>query len=54
MEVNFGYVKSITIGVNLDENLRPKESGILSVNKTSFQQGTVMDLDGIQKLRESR
>lgn len=43
MEVNFGYVKSITIGVNLDENLRPKESGILSVNKTSFRQGTVMD-----------
>ncbi|MBO5474047.1 MAG: hypothetical protein J6A08_09715, partial [Lachnospiraceae bacterium] len=31
MEVRFGYLKSVTIGVNLDENLRPKEAGILSV-----------------------
>ncbi len=43
MEVNFGYLKSVTIGVNLDENLRPKEAGILSVNKESFRPGSIMD-----------
>lgn len=43
MEVNFGYVKSVTIGVNLNENLRPKEAGILSVNKEPFRAGTLMD-----------
>lgn len=26
MELNLGYLKSITIGINLDENLRPKEA----------------------------
>lgn len=43
MEINFGYLKSVTIGVNLDENLRPKEAGILSVNKESFRPGSIMD-----------
>lgn len=43
MEVNFGYLKSVTIGVNLDENLRPKEAGILSVNKEPFRSGNIMD-----------
>lgn len=43
MEMNFGYLKSVTIGVNLDENLRPKEAGILSVNQTQFRQGTLID-----------
>lgn len=43
MEVNFGFLKSVTIGVNLDENLRPKEAGILSVNQTAFRPGTIMD-----------
>lgn len=43
MEMNFGYLKSVTIGVNLDENLRPKEAGILSVNQTSFRAGNIMD-----------
>lgn len=43
MEMNFGYVKSVTIGVNLNENLRPKEAGILSVNKEPFSAGTIMD-----------
>lgn len=43
MEMNFGFLKSVTIGVNLDENLRPKEAGILSVNQTVFRPGTVMD-----------
>lgn len=43
MEMDFGKIKSVTIGLNLDENLQPKEAGILSVNQTSFQQGTIMD-----------
>lgn len=43
MEMNFGYLKSVTIGVNLDENLRPKEAGILSVNQEPFRAGTIMD-----------
>lgn len=43
MECNFGHVKSVTIGLNLDENLRPKEAGILSVNDTPFRPGTIMD-----------
>lgn len=43
MDTNFGLLKSVTIGVNLDENLRPKEAGILSVNQTPFRQGTIMD-----------
>ncbi|MCD8046059.1 MAG: hypothetical protein LUE90_05385 [Clostridiales bacterium] len=32
-EIDFGYLKSVTIGVNLDETLRPKEAGILSINR---------------------
>lgn len=43
MDTNFGLLKSVTIGVNLDENLRPKEAGIVSVNQTSFRPGTIMD-----------
>lgn len=43
VEMDFGFLKSVTIGVNLDETLRPKEAGILSVNQTPFRAGTVMD-----------
>ncbi len=42
-EMEFGYLKSVTIGVNLDENLRPKEAGIVSVNLEPFQAGSVMN-----------
>ncbi|MCD8218555.1 MAG: hypothetical protein LUD01_11085, partial [Clostridiales bacterium] len=42
-EMDFGYLKSVTIGVNLDENLQPKEAGILSVNQEEFRPGTVMN-----------
>lgn len=42
-ETNFGLLKSVTIGVNLDENLRPKEAGIVSVNLKPFKAGTIMD-----------
>lgn len=42
-ETNFGLLKSVTIGVNLDEMLRAKDAGILSVNMEHFRSGTVMD-----------
>lgn len=42
-ETDFGNLKSVTIGVNLDENLCPKEAGILSVNADVFKAGNLMD-----------
>lgn len=36
-------IKSVTLGVNLDAQLRPKEAGILSVNNEVFKAGNVMD-----------
>lgn len=43
MDTNFGLLRSVTIGVNLDENLRPKEAGIVAVNQTPFRAGTIID-----------
>lgn len=40
---NFGYLKSVTIGINLDDNLRPKEAGIISVNEKEFSAGSIID-----------
>lgn len=40
---NFGYLKSVTIGVNLDENLRPKEAGIISINEKEFSAGSIIN-----------
>ncbi len=42
-ENNFGFLKSVTIGVNLDETLRPIEAGIVSVNMEHFRSGNIMD-----------
>ncbi len=42
-ENNFGFLKSVTIGVNLDETLRPLEAGIVSVNMEPFRAGNIMD-----------
>lgn len=42
VEVDFGYLKSLTIGVNLDENLRVKEAGILSISEHPYRAGSVM------------
>ena len=39
---NFGYLKSVTIGINLDENLRPKEAGIISINEKEFSAGSII------------
>lgn len=36
-------VKSITIGVNLDERFRPTEAGVISLNSDSFKSGRVID-----------
>ena len=36
-------MKSITLGINLDETLRVQEAGIVSVNMEKFHPGTVMD-----------
>lgn len=42
MEMKLGNMKSVTIGLNLDENLCPKEAGVLSVNQTPFKSGDFM------------
>ena len=36
-------IKSVTIGVNLDAQLRPSSAGVLSVNSESFKSGDVLD-----------
>lgn len=36
-------IKSITIGVNLDSMLRPREAGVLSINSESFRSGDVLE-----------
>jgi len=36
-------IKSITIGVNLDPQLRPLEAGVVSVNDRSFVSGNLLD-----------
>ena len=36
-------IKSITIGINLDAQLYPKEAGIVSINKDVYKSGNVVD-----------
>ena len=36
-------IKSITIGVNLDAQLRPESAGVLSINSESFRSGDVIE-----------
>lgn len=43
LEVHFGSLKSVTIGVNLDENMRVKEAGLISVNEKPFHSGTLIE-----------
>ena len=38
-------IKSVTVGVNLDAQLRPKDAGVLSINPESFRSG-----DTLQKI----
>ncbi|MBE6662366.1 MAG: hypothetical protein E7606_03680 [Ruminococcaceae bacterium] len=36
-------IKSVTIGVNLDAQLRPREAGVLSINPEAFRSGDVIE-----------
>ena len=36
-------IKSVTIGVNLNEQLQPTSAGVLSINSDSFKSGDVLD-----------
>ena len=36
-------VKSVTIGVNLDRELRPRSAGVISVNSEEFKSGKALD-----------
>ena len=36
-------IKSVTIGVNLDAQLRPKNAGVLSINPEPFKSGDVLE-----------
>ena len=36
-------IKSVTIGVNLDSQLRPSSAGVLSINSESFRSGDVIE-----------
>ena len=36
-------IKSVTIGVNLDAQLRPKDAGVLSINSEAFRSGDALD-----------
>ena len=43
MEVRFGNIKSICLGVNLDENLRVKDAGVISIETSPYREGNIMD-----------
>lgn len=43
METRFGDMKSVTIGMNLDETLRAKEAGVVSIENKYFHEGSIMD-----------
>lgn len=43
MEIQFGNIKSISVGVNLDENLRVKDAGVISVETVPYREGNIMD-----------
>ena len=36
-------VKSITVGVNLDNELRPRDAGVISINANTFKSGKALD-----------
>lgn len=43
MEVRLGTIKSISVGINLDETLRVKDAGLLSVESTLYHEGTIIE-----------
>lgn len=40
---NIKNIKSVTIGINLDVNLRPTEAGLVSVNSDTYRSGKLFD-----------
>lgn len=42
-EIRFGNIKGVTVGINLDETLRVKEAGVISIEDKPFHAGTVME-----------
>lgn len=42
MQMNFGALKSVTVGINLDELLQAKEAGVIEINKEPFKSGDLM------------
>lgn len=42
-EKSFSFIKGLTIGVNLDETLRVKEAGVISIEDQPFHEGTIME-----------
>lgn len=43
MSFNFGHIKSVTIGINLNEELQVRDAGIVAVNDKEFKAGSLMD-----------
>lgn len=43
MQVRFGGIKSVCVGINLDENLRAKEAGVISIETVPYREGSIMD-----------
>lgn len=43
IDVNIQNIKSITVGVNLDVNLNPKEAGLLKINSELFKSNNPID-----------
>ena len=43
MDVYFGGIKSVTVGVNLNENMQVKEAGLISLGDKPFRAGSLMD-----------
>lgn len=43
METRFGDIKSVTVGINLDETLRAKEAGVISIENKYYREGSIMD-----------
>ena len=42
-DTHFGSVKSVTVGINLDETLRVKEAGVIAIGDKPYHAGTIMD-----------
>ena len=43
MEVRFGSIKSVSVGINLDENLRVRDAGVISIETVPYREGNIMD-----------